>query len=132
MEIEKINITNLNAEIKSTVGRINQLRSDIDAIDIITPNVFHAPLALAAIAAGKHVMCEKPMAMNVDEAQQMADAARAANLKTAVNFTWRNPPAVRYMRHLIEEGHIGQIYHVNGIYRAGWGYNSQRPVEWRL
>ena len=66
-------------------------RDDIEAIDIITPNVTHVSLALAAIAAGKHVICEKPMAMNADEAQQMADAAAKASLKTAINFTWRNP-----------------------------------------
>lgn len=104
----------------------------IDAVDIITPNVMHAPLALAAIAAGKHVFCEKPMAMNVDEARQMADAAAKANVKTAINFTWRNPPAVRFMRHLIQQGKIGRIYHVSGVYRAGWGRNEQRPIEWRL
>lgn len=105
---------------------------EIDAVDIITPNVTHAPLALAAIAAGKHVFCEKPMAMNADEAQQMADVAVQANVKTAINFTWRNPPAVRFMRHLIQQGKIGKIYHVRGIYRAGWGRNEQRPIEWRL
>ena len=105
---------------------------EIDAIDIIAPNVTHAPLALKAIAAGKHVFCEKPMAMNADEAQQMADAARRAQVKTGINFTWRNPPAVQYMRHLIQQGCIGKIYHVQGIYRAGWGRNEQRPIEWRL
>ena len=107
-------------------------QDDIDAIDIISPNVTHVSLALAAIAAGKHVFCEKPMAMNMEETQQMADAAREANVKTAINFTWRNPPAVRYVRHLIQQGHIGKIYHVSGIYRAGWGRNEQRPIEWRL
>ncbi|MEZ4863915.1 MAG: Gfo/Idh/MocA family oxidoreductase [Caldilineaceae bacterium] len=107
-------------------------RADIDAIDIITPNVTHVALTLAAIAAGKHVICEKPMAMNGAEAQQMADAAAKANCKTAINFTWRNPPAVQYMRHLIEQERIGKIYHVQGIYRAGWGRNEQRPIEWRL
>lgn len=107
-------------------------RDDIDAIDIITPNVSHASLALAAIAAGKHVICEKPMAMNVDEAQQMVDAARKANLKTAVNFTWRNPPAALFIRHLIQQGRLGRIYHVNGVYRAGWGHDADRPFMWRL
>ena len=105
---------------------------DIDAVDIITPNVTHLSLALAAIAAGKHVFCEKPMAMNADEAQQMADAAAEANLKTAINFTWRNPAAVRFMRHLIEQDRIGKIYHISGVYRAGWGRNEERPIEWRL
>lgn len=107
-------------------------RNDIDAIDIITPNVTHVALALAALAAGKHVICEKPMAMNVVEAQQMADAARKANRKTAINFTWRNPPAALYCRHLIQQGRLGKIYHVYGIYRAGWGRDAQRPMEWRL
>lgn len=105
---------------------------DIHAIDIISPNVTHAPLALAAIAAGKHVFCEKPMAMNADEARQMASAARKANVKTGINFTWRNPAAAKFVRHLIEQGKIGKIYHVRGIYRAGWGRNEQRPIEWRM
>lgn len=120
--------------IESVFSTYNEMLAcaDIDAIDIITPNVTHVSLALAAIAAGKHVFCEKPMAMNADEAQQMADAARKANVKTAINFTWRNPAAARFVRHLIQEDHIGKIYHVRGIYRAGWGRNEQRPIEWRL
>lgn len=105
---------------------------EIDAIDIITPNVTHVDLALGALAAGKHVICEKPMAMNADEARRMAAAAAKANRKTAINFTWRNPPAALYCRHLIEQGQLGQIYHVYGIYRAGWGRDAQRPIEWRL
>jgi len=91
-------------------------RDDIDVIDIITPNVTHVSLALAAIAAGK----------------QMVEAARKANLKTAINFTWRNPPAALYCRHLIQQGRLGKIYHVYGTYRAGWGYDEQRPLMWRL
>ena len=107
-------------------------RDDIDAVDIITPNVTHAPLVLAALAAGKHVMCEKPMAMNADEARQMAEAAAEAKVKTAVNFTWRNSGSMGYARYLVEQGELGRIFHVYGSYLGGFGSNPKMPIFWRL
>jgi predicted dehydrogenase len=106
--------------------------TDIDAIDIVTPNVTHAPLALAALAAGKHVFCEKPMAMNGDEARQMVAAAEESGVTTGINFTWRNSPGAAYARHLVEQGLIGRPYHVSGNYLSSFGRNSKIPLIWRL
>lgn len=107
-------------------------RDDIDAIDIVTPNVTHAPLALAAAAAGKHVFCEKPMAMNAEEARQMVSAAEDAGVRTGINFTWRNSPGARYARFLVQNGLIGTPYHVFGSYFSSFGRNPQIPLIWRL
>ena len=75
-------------------------RDDVNAVIIATPNIFHAPIALAAIAAGKHVLCEKPIAMNHAEAVAMAAAAEKAGVRHMTAFTYRFVPAMRYMAHL--------------------------------
>ncbi|XOV86482.1 MAG: Gfo/Idh/MocA family protein [Pseudomonadota bacterium] len=107
-------------------------RDDVDAIDVITPNVNHAEVVLAAIGAGKHVMCEKPMAMNVAEAREMFEAATAANIKAGVNFTWRNAGAARYAKHIVQTGQLGRIYHVYGSYISDFGRYKEIPLIWRL
>ena len=86
-------------------------RDDVHAVLIATPNVFHGPSALDAIAAGKHVMVEKPIAMNLHEAMSMVRAADAANVRHMTAFTYRFVPAMRYMTHLVKTGAIGQPYH---------------------
>jgi len=105
---------------------------EIDAIDIVTPNVVHVPAALAAIRAGKHVICEKPLAMNQAEAQKLIDAAKATGAKTGVNFSYRGHPAARYTKDLIADGQIGSIYHINAFYMQGWLVNPKSPMVWRL
>lgn len=119
---------------ESVAGSYEELlaRDDIDVIDVITPNVTHAPLVLAAIEAGKHVMCEKPMAMNAGEALRMTEAADKAGVKTGVNFTWRNGGPVQYARELVAQGELGQVYHVYGCYLSGFGHNPKVPLMWRL
>lgn len=107
-------------------------RDDIDAIDIVTPNALHSPIALAALAAGKNVICEKPMAMNQAEAKQMLQAAADAGTRNGVNFVYRNHPAARFARYLIDKGHIGRIFHVNAFYMQGWLVYPRVPVSWRL
>jgi predicted dehydrogenase len=107
-------------------------RDDIDAIDIVAPNNVHIPIALAAIAAGKHVICEKPLAMSLREAQQLIDAAKETGAKTGVNFTYRGHPAARYAKQLIAEGDLGKIYHVNAFYMQGWLVDPKTPMAWRL
>lgn len=107
-------------------------RDDIDAIDIVTPNVLHVPIALAALKAGKHVMCEKPLAMSYAEAQQLAKAAADSGTVTGVNFSYRGHPAARYVHYLIQKGHIGRIFHVNAFYMQGWLTYPKVPLVWRL
>ncbi len=103
-------------------------RPDVDAVVIATPNFTHAPIALAAIAAEKHVMCEKPIAMNLTEAKQMLTAAEAAGIVHMTAFTYRFVPAMRYMTHLVKSGFIGQPYHFRAQRFQDWG---DRNLAWR-
>lgn len=100
----------------------------VDAVIIATPNVFHAPIAHAAIAAGKHVLCEKPLAMTHAEALGMAHAADAAGVRHMTAFTYRFVPAMRYMQHLIQSGAVGQPYHFRVARLQDWG---RRALGWR-
>ncbi len=98
-------------------------RDDIDVIDICTPGDSHAEIALAALAAGKHVLCEKPLANTVDEARTMvaaAAAARARGVRSMVGFNYRRVPAVAYMRELVASGRLGTIRHVRAVYLQDW------------
>jgi predicted dehydrogenase len=103
-------------------------REDVDSVVIATPNFTHAPIALAAVAAGKHVMCEKPIAMNLEEARRMLAAAEKAKIVHMTAFTYRFVPAMRYMTHLVKSGHIGQPYHFRAQRFQDWG---GRNLAWR-
>ena len=105
-------------------------RKDIDAIDISLPNHLHAPVAIAAAQAGKMVLCEKPLALSLDEAQTMADAAR--DVPTLVWFNYRRVPAIAYARQLIDEGRLGTLYHYDAAYRQQWGADTSRAATWRM
>ena len=110
-------------------------RSDIDLIDVCTPGDTHAEIAIAALRAGKHVLCEKPLANSVAEAQAMADAAdlAAANgVRAMVGFTYRRVPAVALARRLVEQGRLGDIRHVRAQYLQDWLTDPQSPMTWRL
>jgi predicted dehydrogenase len=100
----------------------------VNAVVIATPNVTHAPIALAAIAAGKHVLCEKPIAMNLDEAVRLLNAARQAKVVHMTAFTYRFVPAMRYMAHLVKAGHVGRPYHFRAQRFQDWG---DRNLAWR-
>jgi predicted dehydrogenase len=103
-------------------------RDDVQAVIIATPNVVHAPIALAAIAAGKHVLCEKPIAMNHAESLAMLRAAEKAGVRHMTAFTYRFVPAMRYMAYLVKRGDIGQPYHFRSCRLQDWG---TRAVGWR-
>src|SRR5207302_5979542 len=103
-------------------------RDDVHAVIIATPNFLHAPIALAAIAAGKHVLCEKPLAMNYAEAKQMAEAADKAGVRHMTAFTYRLVPAMRYLAHLIARGDLGEPYHYRSCRLQDWG---ARDLGWR-
>jgi predicted dehydrogenase len=110
-------------------------RDDIDVVDIVTPGDSHAEIAIAALEAGKHVLCEKPLANTVDEAEAMADAAaRAAErgIRAMVGFTYRRVPAVTFLRDLIAEGVVGTVQQVRAAYRQDWLVDPQMPLAWRL
>ncbi|SDF94837.1 Gfo/Idh/MocA family protein [Klenkia brasiliensis] len=110
-------------------------RDDVDLVDVCTPGDTHAEIAIAALEAGKHVLCEKPLANSVAEAQAMADAAaRAAErgVFAMVGFTYRRVPAIALARQLVEQGRIGQVRHVRAAYLQDWIADPQAPMSWRL
>jgi predicted dehydrogenase len=103
-------------------------RKDVDAVIIATPNFVHAPIALTAIQAGKHVLCEKPIAMNFGEAVMMYKMAEQAGVRHMTAFTYRFVPAMRYMRQLIKDGAVGTPWHFRSCRLQDWG---TRAVGWR-
>ncbi|WP_433271395.1 Gfo/Idh/MocA family protein [Micromonospora vinacea] len=110
-------------------------RDDIDVVDICTPGDSHAEIALAALAAGKHVLCEKPLANSVEEARAMtaaADVARATGVRSMCGFNYRRVPAVTMMRQLVADGRLGVIRHVRATYLQDWIVDPQFPLVWRL
>src|SRR4029450_5125771 len=105
-------------------------RDDIDAVDIALPNHLHAPVAIAAAQAGKMILCEKPLAMNLAEAESMREAARG--VPTLVWFNYRRVPAIAFARQLIDEGRLGTIFHYDAAYRQQWGADLSRAATWRM
>jgi predicted dehydrogenase len=103
-------------------------RDDVHAIVIATPNYLHSPITLAAAKAGKHVMCEKPIALNFPEALEMARACDAAGVKHMTAFTYRFVPAMRYMDFLVHRGDVGRPYHFRAQRFQDWG---DRNLGWR-
>ena len=107
------------------------LRLPLDAVSICTPNVYHEPITLAALALGKHVLCEKPLAMTYAGARQMHERAEQAGVVTAVNFRYRFIPAAGFVRDLIQGGELGEIYHVYANYFNGGLHDPATPIHWR-
>jgi len=110
-------------------------RSDVDLVDICTPGDTHMEIAVAALDAGKHVLCEKPLANSVAEAEVMATAAeraRARGVRAMVGFTYRRVPAIGLARRLIAEGRLGEIRHVRAQYLQDWLADDGVPLSWRL
>jgi predicted dehydrogenase len=110
-------------------------RDDIDLIDIVTPGDTHAEIAIAALEAGKHVLCEKPLANTVEEAQAMAEAAERAaakGVRSMVGFTYRRVPATTFARDLVAAGKIGEIRQVRAMYLQDWLADAEAPLTWRM
>ena len=107
-------------------------RDDIDVIDICTPGNLHLPMAKAALKAGKHVICEKPLANTLAEARELLAVTANTSQKTMVAFNYRRVPAVALARQLIAEGRIGEIYHWRAVYLQDWIIDPDFPLVWRL
>ncbi|MFJ6298367.1 Gfo/Idh/MocA family protein [Streptomyces griseoviridis] len=110
-------------------------RDDIDLVDICTPGDSHAEIALAALAAGKHVLCEKPLANTVAEAEAMTAAAEAAYARgqlAMVGFNYRRVPATALARTMVEEGRLGTLRHLRVTYLQDWLVDPGFPLTWRL
>ncbi len=107
-------------------------RDDLDLIDINAPSDAHKEIALAAAAAGKHLFCEKPLALSLTDAREMLAAARQAGIKHMVGFNYRFSPAVQLVKKLIDEGRLGQIYHFRAWFLQDWILDPDFPLVWRL
>jgi len=107
-------------------------RDDIDIIDIAAPPAIHRDISVAAAKAGKHVFCEKPIALNAAEAQEMYDAAQEAGIVHYLNHEYRKCPAVVLAKQLIDEGKIGRIFHWRGAYLQSWLVDPNFPLTWHL
>src|SRR5215210_2496633 len=110
-------------------------REDVDLVDVCTPGDTHAEIAIAALEAGKHVLCEKPLANTVAEAEAMAEAAAKAaarGVRSMVGFTYRRVPAIGLARKLVADGRLGEIRHVRAQYLQDWIADPAAPMSWRL
>ncbi|MUK01561.1 gfo/Idh/MocA family oxidoreductase [Vibrio cholerae] len=109
-------------------------RDDIDVVDIVTPGGSHAEIAIAALEAGKHVLCEKPLANTLAEAEAMAEAAARAgkHVYAMVGFTYRRVPAAAFARELVGSGAIGEVRQVRATYLQDWLVDPDAPLTWRL
>ena len=116
----------------STDWRAVIARDDIDLVDICTPGDTHAEIAIAALEAGKHVLCEKPLANSVEEAERMAAAAAASGRVAMCGFSYRRTPALALAKRFVDEGRLGAIRHVRAQYLQDWLSDSEAPLTWRL
>jgi predicted dehydrogenase len=107
-------------------------RDDIDLVDVATPGNTHHEIAIAALEAGKHVLCEKPLANTLEEAREMLDAARAAGTINMVCFNYRRAPAVQLAKKLVEEGRLGEIRHWRAVYLQDFILDPDFPLIWRF
>lgn len=111
-------------------------REDIDAIDICTPNNTHAEIAIAAAKAGKMILCEKPLSMNVQEGEQMVAAVEEANVANTVWYNYRRVPAVTLAKQLVDDGRLGKIFHYRAQFLQDWTIDANLPqggaALWRL
>ena len=104
---------------------------EIDLVDVVTPNNVHAEHSIAALEAGKHVACEKPLANTLDNARQMVEAAEKAAGKTFVWYNYRRCPAVAFAHQLCQQGKLGRIYQIRGCYLQDWA-GPDTPLMWRF
>lgn len=107
-------------------------RDDIGLVDVSTPGDSHRDVVLAAIAHGKHVLCEKPLANTLAEAREMMEAADRAGIVNMVNFNYRRVPAVQLAKQIIDSGQIGELRHWRAVYLQDWINDPNFPLVWRM
>jgi predicted dehydrogenase len=104
----------------------------IDVVDIATPNHMHAEIVIAAAKAGKHIICEKPLARDGAEAKLMYEAVKVSGVVNMVSFNYRRTPAVALAKKLIDQGDIGEILSFRGVYLQDWSADPDSPLSWRF
>ncbi len=107
-------------------------RDDVDAVDCCVPNYRHEEIVVAAAQAGKHVYCEKPLAMDVSEGQRMITAASLAGVRTQMTFNFRFFPAIARAKQLVDEGFLGRVFSFRARYLRSSYINPDKPLSWRL
>jgi predicted dehydrogenase len=107
-------------------------RPDIQLVDVSSPGDTHKEVVLAALSAGKHVICEKPLANTLADAREMLEAVRAAGTIAVVNYNYRRVPAVQLAKRLIDQGAIGEVRHWRAVYLQDWILDPSFPLVWRL
>ncbi|MGI6165753.1 MAG: Gfo/Idh/MocA family protein [Limnochordia bacterium] len=107
-------------------------RDDIDLIDITAPSNVHKEIVLAAAQNGKHIFCEKPLALTLEDAEQMLKAVTEAGVKHMIGFNYRRVPAIMLIKQMIDSGKLGQIYHFRGTYLQDYVIDPSFPLVWRL
>lgn len=117
---------NISTDAMATIGS-----SEIDLVDVTTPNNAHKELSIAALEAGKHVACEKPLAATLDDAREMVKAAEAAKGQTFVWYNYRRCPAVALAHQMVKQGRLGRIYQIRGCYLQDWA-GPDTPLMWRF
>jgi predicted dehydrogenase len=104
----------------------------IDAVSIVVGNALHRPIAEALVAAGKHVLCEKPLAGSMDDARAMVELERSADVVTSVGYTFRRSPAIAAIRDHVQNGELGDLTLFNGHYWCDYACDPQGPLSWRF
>jgi predicted dehydrogenase len=104
---------------------------DIDVVSVVVANSLHREIVEGLVAAGKHVLCEKPLSDNLGDARAMADVARSADTAVRIGFTFRRAPGVAALRELVTSGALGRILHVHGRYWCDYASDPQGPIGWR-
>ena len=105
---------------------------DIDVVSVVIANSLHREAVEGLLAAGKHVLCEKPLSDTLEDARAMADAARSASSVAKVGFTFRRTPGIAYIRELIRSGELGKVLHFSGRYWTDYGCDPHGPMSWRF
>ncbi|MFC9334393.1 Gfo/Idh/MocA family protein [Arthrobacter sp. NPDC057009] len=104
---------------------------DIDVVSVVIANSLHREVVEGLLAAGKHVLCEKPLSDTLEDARAMADAARSASSIARIGFTFRRTPGIAYIRDLIRNGTLGRVLHFSGRYWTDYGFSPEAPMSWR-
>lgn len=105
----------------------------VDAVDVCTPNDVHYEVAMAAVGAKKPYACEKPVTMTADQAESLAESTREAGLKNMLCFSYRFKAAARFARDILQQGQLGELYHVSAVYYQAWGIpDAKTPLKWRF
>jgi len=105
---------------------------NVDIVVVAAPSALHKDVSIAAAANGKHVFCEKPLALTLDDAREMTRAVEDAGVTNMIGFNYRRVPALALARKMIQDGRIGEIRHFRGIYQQDWLVNPDFPLVWRL